>query len=113
MPVIDTNTTPVEFDIVTGTLHIGDQEIQGFADAHRVDATYNITNILQNRVDWIEPKLYSLEEKLDGFFRSFTADFVRELIRRCEEFVNNRELTGMTDEEFEAEIENLLFSGGV
>lgn len=111
------DTPPVAFDIATGTLHIGEHEVTGFADAYRVDATYSIANTLQHRVEYLESdidsKVYSLEKEIHELRHMFTANFVRELVRRCEEFVNSRELTGMTDEEFEAEIENLLFSGGV
>lgn len=101
---------PITFRVDTGTLYLGDQEVVGLASRDMVEATaYEISSPLQERVTELESELRELRQ-----LRSiFTADFARELVKRCERFVDNQELTGMTDEEFEAEIGNLLLSGGV
>lgn len=92
---------PLTLHVDTGTLYLGDQQVTGLAS---VGTAWN-TASFQERIN-------KLEDKLDRLSSAFTADFARELIGRCEQFVSNQELTGMTDEEFEAEICSLLFSGG-
>lgn len=113
MPIITgAPITPPEvtFNIDTGTLHIGDHELTGIATTVMLnDTTWHITEPLQERISELEDEVRELRQ-----LRSiFTADFARELVKRCERFVDNQELTGMTDEEFEAEIGNLLLFGGV
>lgn len=89
---------------------IGDHELTGIATTVMLnDTTWHITEPLQERISELEDEVRELRQ-----LRSiFTADFARELVKRCERFVDNQELTGMTDEEFEAEIGNLLLFGGV
>lgn len=109
MPITATvpEVPPITFHVDTGTLRLGDQEIIGLASRNMIEATaYEVSTSLQGRIAELESELRRLRSL-------FTSDFVRELVSRCEQFVNNQELTGMTDEEFEAEISNLLFSGGV
>ena len=108
MPVdMTAETSPLAFNTNTGTLYWGDQEITGLASRDMVlTTTFDISSSIQERIA-------ELEDELSELLRKFTADFVKELVRRCEQFVNNQELTGITDEEFEVEIRNLLFVGGV
>lgn len=74
-----------------------------------INDTWQITESLQEKISRLEDELRELQQ-----LRSiFTADFARELVKRYERFVDNQELTGMTDEEFETEIGDLLHSGGI
>lgn len=100
-------TPPITLNIDTGTLYIGNQELTGIATTGMLnDTAWGVAEPLQERISELEDELRQLR-------RIFTAEFARELIKRCEQFVDNQELIGMTDEEFEAEISELLFSGGV
>lgn len=109
MPIATTvpEVPPITFQVDTGTLRLGAQEVVGLASRDMIEATaYEISSPLQERIT-------ELENELQRFRNIFTADFAREIVNRCEQFVCNQELTGMTDEEFEAEMRNLLFSGGM
>ena len=109
MPIIARvpEVPPNTFQVDTGTLRFGTQEIVGIASRDMIEATaYETSSPLQERIT-------ELENELQRFRNIFTADFARELVSRCEQFVCNQELTGMTDEEFEAEMRNLLFPGGM
>ena len=109
MPIIARvpEVPPITFQVDTGTLRFGTQEIVGIASRDMIEATaYETSTPLQERIT-------ELENELQRFRNIFTADFARELVSRCEQFVCNQELTGMTDEEFEAEMRNLLFPGGM
>lgn len=100
----------VTFNIDTGTLHIGDHELTGIATTGMLnDTTWHITESLHEKISELEDEVRELRQLRN----IFTADLARELVKRCERFVDNQELTGMTDEEFEAEIGSLLRSGGV
>lgn len=88
------------FQMDTGTLHIGDQVI---ATQDMLEATtMNVSAGIMNRIS-------ALEDKLCRFQQKFTAELASEIVRRSERFVSERELTGMTDEEFAAELGALLF----
>ena len=109
MPIIARvpEVPPITFQVDTGTLRLGTQEVVGIASRDMIEATtYEISSPPEERIT-------ELENELQRFRSIFTADFARRLVSRCEQFVCNQELTGMTDEEFEAEMKNLLFPGGV
>lgn len=109
MPGLEAMMPAVMFDEETGTIRIGDQTITGIAPWETVyetrDQVIDISNDLRDRIT-------VLENELHLFRNLFTANLVRELVERCEQFVSGQEYTGMTDEEFEEEIRNLLFAGG-
>ena len=98
------------FHADTGMLFLDNHAVTGIASQDMVAAaTFDVSANLQERIDELGSELHELQQLRN----IFTADFARELVKRCERFVDNQELTGMTDEEFEAEIGNLLLSGGV
>lgn len=109
----DSDIMSASFNPYDNTLQIGDQTIFGIADVGKVYEACRGVDSVQSRVDLIESTIRAEVDRLDRELykarRKFTAEFVKELIHRCEEFANNREFTGMTDEEFEAEISGLLF----
>lgn len=108
MPINATITMPeLTYDMDSGVLHWGDHEIPGIASRNMVEvATVDVSEGLQYRISELENIVWELQNR-------FTADLVKELVSRCEQFVSDRELTGQTDEEFETEIRDLLFGGGM
>jgi len=95
------------YDTNTGTLYFGtDRVTTGFVTEDMVNArTMTLETSLADRISY-------LENELSMFKHRFTADFAKEVIKLCDRFVSEHELTGMTDEEFESELGELLFSGG-
>ncbi len=57
----------------------------------------------QNRIDELEVELRYFKER-------FTGDLLVEIADRFKRFVDDRELVGMTDDEFNYELHQLLFS---
>lgn len=109
MPTNTAAPPTLTYHIDTGTLHLGDQAVTGIASRDMVDTVaYDVSSVtisLRDRISELENELRELRYR-------FTADFVKELVNRCEQFVNGQEFTGMTDAEFESEVRSLLFGRG-
>lgn len=108
MPITATDpVTPdnlgIAFHVDTGTLYVGNQAVTGFATRDMIEPTvYATTETLGDRIQ-------AVEQELDRLKHLFTAEFAREIAERCEQFVSDRELCGMTDEEFSRSLQELLF----
>ena len=108
MPIAATDpVTPdnlgITFHVDTGTLYVGNQAVTGFATRDMIEPTvYATTETLDDRIQ-------AVEKELDRLKHLFTAEFTREIVERCEQFVSDREFCGMTDEEFSQSLQELLY----
>lgn len=84
----------------------------------------NLIEALQERISWLEGeaaeancraatannRIELLEEEIRHLREKFAGDLLVEIADRFKRFVDNRELVGMTNDEFNYELHQLLFS---